>query len=135
MGLMQEFKEFALKGNVVDLAVGLIIGGGFGKIISSLVEDVIMPPVGLLTGGVNFTDLKLVLNSAALGATGDLAKAVTINYGKFIQVSFDFIILAFCVFMLVKVMNKMKRAEAVAAPAAPAPDVVLLTEIRDLLRK
>ena len=136
MGFIQEFKEFALKGNVVDLAVGVIIGGAFGKIVSSLVEDVIMPPIGLLTGGVNFTDLKLVLNPAQIGAVGSFAKAVTINYGKFIQVSFDFLILALCVFILVKAMNHLKKSEA-AAPTVPVPpsqDVILLGEIRDLLK-
>ncbi len=138
MGWVKEFKEFAMRGNVVDLAVGIIIGGAFGKIVSSLVADVIMPPIGFLIGGVKFTDLKLSLNPGALDPTGTIkADPVTINYGNFLQVTFDFIIIAFAIFMLVKLMNNMKKKEA-AAPAAPPPppaDVVLLTEIRDLLKK
>jgi large conductance mechanosensitive channel len=131
MGMVKEFKEFAVKGNMIDMAVGIIIGGAFGKIISSLVADVIMPPLGLLIGGVNFTALKLTLRPAV----GDQA-AVTLNYGNFIQVAFDFLIVAWAVFMMVKAINKMKRKEAVApaAPPAPSKEVVLLTEIRDLLK-
>lgn len=128
MGIISEFKEFAMKGNVVDLAVGIIIGGAFGKIVSSVVADVIMPPIGLLLGGVNFTDLKLVLKDAA-----DKAPAVTLNYGNFIQSVVDFVIVAFAIFMLVKLMNKLKRSEP-AAPATPPAQEVLLTEIRDLLK-
>ncbi|MFO1418130.1 MAG: large-conductance mechanosensitive channel protein MscL [Methylotetracoccus sp.] len=128
MRIISEFKEFAMKGNVVDLAVGIIIGGAFGKIVSSVVADVIMPPIGLLLGGVNFTDLKLVLKDAA-----DKAPAVTLNYGNFIQSVVDFVIVAFAIFMLVKLMNKLKRSEP-AAPAAPPAQEVLLTEIRDLLK-
>jgi len=138
MGFAKEFKEFAMKGNVVDLAVGIIIGGAFGKIISSLVADVIMPPIGYLIGGVKFTDLKIELNPGLLDPTGVLkADPVTINIGNFLQVTFDFIIIALAIFMLVKVMNSIKKKE-VAAPSEPpaAPqDVVLLTEIRDLLKK
>jgi len=129
MGMMQEFKEFAMRGNVVDLAIGVVIGGAFGKIVSSVVADVIMPPIGLLTGGVNFTDLKLVLKEGA----GDVPP-VTLNYGSFIQTCFDFIIIAFAIFMLVKAMNSMKKAEAAAAPPPPPAQEVLLTEIRDLLK-
>lgn len=138
MGWVKEFKDFAMKGNVVDLAVGIIIGGAFGKIVSSLVADVIMPPIGYLIGGVKFTDLKFVMNPGALDPTGTIkSDPVTVNYGNFLQVSFDFIIIAFAIFMIVKVMNSMKKKEA-AAPAEPPPppaDVVLLTEIRDLLKK
>ncbi len=131
MGMVKEFKEFAVKGNMIDMAVGIIIGGAFGKIISSLVADVIMPPLGLLIGGVNFTALKVTLRAAA----GDRA-AVTLNYGSFIQVAFDFLIVAWAVFMMVKAINRLKRKEATAPPAPPAPSKqeVLLTEIRDLLK-
>ncbi|MDH4038502.1 MAG: large-conductance mechanosensitive channel protein MscL [Candidatus Krumholzibacteria bacterium] len=129
--MVKEFKEFAVKGNMLDMAVGIIIGGAFGKIISSLVNDVIMPPLGLLIGGVNFTALKLTLKPAA----GDTA-AVTLNYGNFFQTAVDFAIVAFAIFMVIKAMNSMKRKEeaAPAAPPAPSKEVVLLTEIRDLLK-
>ncbi|MBU3949503.1 MAG: large-conductance mechanosensitive channel protein MscL [Proteobacteria bacterium] len=130
--MMNEFKTFAMKGNVVDMAVGIIIGGAFGKIISSVVADVIMPPIGLLLGNVNFSDLAITLKAAV----GDVA-AVTINYGKFVQTVVDFVIIAFAIFMLVKGMNSMKKKEE-AAPAAPPPpskEETLLTEIRDLLKK
>ncbi|HQG56433.1 MAG TPA: large-conductance mechanosensitive channel protein MscL, partial [Bacteroidales bacterium] len=125
---------FAMKGNVVDMAVGIIIGAAFGKIVSSLVSDIIMPPLGLLIGGVNFTDLKLVMKAASDGNP-----AVTWNYGNFLQVCFDFLIVAFAVFMLIKAINTLrKKSEAPAAPAAPPEppaEVKLLTEIRDLLKK
>jgi large conductance mechanosensitive channel len=129
--MIKEFKSFAVKGNMLDMAVGIIIGGAFGKIISSLVADVIMPPIGLLLGGVNFTALKLTLKAAE----GDTA-AVTLNYGTFIQTAVDFTIIAFSIFIVVKAMNSMKRKEeaAPAAPPAPTRDQVLLTEIRDLLK-
>lgn len=135
MKLVDEFKTFALKGNVVDMAVGIIIGGAFGKIVSSLVSDVIMPPIGLLVGGVNFTELSIVMKEAV----GDVP-AVTLNYGNFIQVVFDFLIVAFAIFMMVKGMNSLKKREddkAAAPPAPPAPskEELLLTEIRDLLKK
>ena len=131
MGFTKEFKEFALKGNVVDLAVGVIIGGAFGKIVASMVEDIIMPVVGMFVGGVNFTGLKLTLREAAEGVT-----AVTLNYGKFLQIVFDFSIMAFVIFLMVKAMNAVKRRDEAAAPPAPTPaDVQLLTEIRDLLKK
>ncbi|MDH4379932.1 MAG: large-conductance mechanosensitive channel protein MscL [Vampirovibrionales bacterium] len=126
MSFVDEFKEFALKGNVMDLAVGVIIGGAFGKIVTSLVDNVIMPPVGLLMGGVDFTGLVIPLNGT-----------VSIKYGNFIQSSVDFIILAFCIFMMVKAMNSLKKAPpAPEAPAAPAPPTAeeLLTEIRDALK-
>ena len=141
MGFLKEFKAFALKGNVVDMAVGVIIGGAFGKIVSSLVNDIIMPPIGLLVGGVDFTDLKLTIKNQVLDAAGAVVTpAVTWNYGAFIQQVVDFTILALCVFVMVKVMNKlMKKEEAKPAAPAPAPapskEEVLLTEIRDLLKE
>jgi large conductance mechanosensitive channel len=131
--MLDEFKAFAMKGNVLDMAVGIIIGGAFGKIISSVVGDIIMPPIGLLLGGVNFTDLKIVLKAAT-----ETAPAVTMNYGNFIQVTIDFLIIAFVIFMLIKAMNAAKKKEAAAPPAAPpAPskEELLLGEIRDLLKK
>jgi large conductance mechanosensitive channel len=136
--MLNEFKAFAMRGNVVDLAVGIIIGGAFGKIVSSIVADIIMPPIGLMMGGVNFTDLKLQLKGPELdAATQSMKPAVTINYGQFLQVTVDFIIVAFAIFMLVKGMNALKKKEAAAPAAPPAPPVeqVLLTEIRDLLKK
>ena len=140
MGFLKEFKAFALKGNVMDMAVGDIIGGAFGKIVTSLVNDVIMPPIGLVVGGVDFTDLKLVIKKAVIEGGAEIAPAVTWNYGAFIQQVVDFTILAFCVFMMVKIMNKlMKKEEAKPAPApappAPSKEEVLLTEIRDLLKE
>ena len=136
MKLVDEFKSFAMKGNVVDLAIGIIIGAAFGKIVSSMVSDIIMPPLGLLIGGVNFTDLKLVLK-AAVDATHP---AVTWNYGNFLQVTFDFLIVAFAVFLVIKAIVAAKRKEEAAPAAPPAPPVptkeqILLTEIRDLLKK
>jgi len=132
MKLLDEFKAFAMRGNVIDLAVGIIIGIAFGKIVSSIVNDIIMPPIGLLLGGVNFTDLKVVMKAAT-----DAAPAVTWNYGNFLQVTFDFLIVVFAVFMLIKGINAMKKKEeaAPAAPPAPTKDQTLLTEIRDLLKK
>jgi large conductance mechanosensitive channel len=138
MGWVKEFKEFAMKGNVLDLAIGIIIGGAFGKIVSSLVADVIMPPIGFLVGGVKFTELKIKLNPGQLDPAGTLKMdPVTINYGNFLQVTFDFIIIAFAIFMLVKGINAMKKKEAAAPSEPPAQpvDVVLLTEIRDLLKQ
>jgi large conductance mechanosensitive channel len=131
MSIVSEFKAFAVKGNVIDMAVGIIIGVAFGKIVSSFVGDVIMPPIGLLIGGVDFTDLALTLKAAE----GDLP-AVTLSYGKFIQTLLDFLILAFAIFMAVKVINRLKREEAVAPslPPTPSPEETLLTEIRDLLK-
>ena len=133
MSIIKEFKEFAVKGNVVDMAVGIIIGAAFGKIVTSVVGDVIMPPIGLLIGGVDFSDLAVVLKEA----TAD-TPAVTIAYGKFIQTILDFTIVAFAIFMVVKGINRLKRKEEAAPtpPANPAPskEELLLTEIRDLLR-
>ena len=145
MKLLNEFKEFAMRGNVVDMAVGVIIGGAFGKIVSSFVADIIMPPIGLLVGGVNFTDLKWEMKAAAPAVTDEAGnviteatEAVTLNYGNFLQVTFDFIIVAFCIFMFIKLLSNMKKKEepAPAAPAEPEPtkEEVLLTEIRDLLK-
>ena len=136
MGMMAEFKEFAMKGNVVDLAVGVIIGAAFGKIVSSLVDDVLMPMIGMLMGGVNFGDLAITLQDAVLGPDGkETAAAVLIKYGAFIQTVVDFLIVAFVIFLVIKAMNKMKKAEPAAAPAAPAEDVLLLREIRDSLKR
>jgi large conductance mechanosensitive channel len=136
MSFIQDFKAFALKGNVVDMAVGVIIGGAFGKIVTSVVNNVIMPPIGVLTGGVDFTDLKLVIKEAE----GE-AEAVTLNYGQFIQDVVDFLIIAFCIFLMVKGISALtrKKEEEKAAEPAPAPEPSaeekLLTEIRDLLKK
>ncbi len=132
MSFVQEFKSFAMKGNVVDMAVGIIIGAAFGKIVSSFVGDVVMPPLGLLIGGVDFSDLAVVLKPAQ----GD-APAVILAYGKFIQTVFDFLIVAFAIFMAVKMMNKLRHHEEVkpAAPPAPTKEEVLLTEIRDILKE
>jgi large conductance mechanosensitive channel len=132
MKMMAEFKAFAMRGNVIDMAVGIVIGGAFGKIVSSFVADVIMPPIGLLMGRVNFTDLAITLQKA----NGTVA-AVTLNYGKFIQTLLDFTIVAFAIFMVVKGMNSLKKKEEAAppAPAAPSKEEVLLSEIRDILQQ
>ena len=138
MGMLQEFKEFAMKGNVVDLAVGVVIGAAFGKIVSALVEGVIIPIVGMAMGGVNFADLAVVLKDAVIGPDGkEVAAAVAIKYGAFLQTLLDFVIIAFVLFLVIKAMNRMKRAEAAAppAPAEPAEDVLLLREIRDALKR
>ncbi|BCL62325.1 large-conductance mechanosensitive channel [Desulfomarina profundi] len=129
MGMMQEFKEFAVKGNVVDMAVGIIIGGAFGKIVSSFVKDVIMPPIGMILGGVDFSNLAITLKEAA-GET----PAVLLSYGKFIQSVVDFTIIAFAIFIAVKAINNMKKKEE-AKPADPPKQEVLLEEIRDLLKE
>ena len=131
MGILQEFKEFAVKGNAVDMAVGIIVGAAFGKIISSLVADVVMPPIGMLIGGVDFSNLAVTLKEAAEGAP-----AVTLKYGAFIQTMVDFTIIAFAIFMIVKLINSLKKKQEEAPPAAPEPtkEELLLTEIRDLLK-
>jgi large conductance mechanosensitive channel len=139
MGILSEFKQFAMRGNVVDLAVGVIIGGAFGKIVSSFVSDVLMPPIGVLLGGTDFTSLKIILKAKVMEADKVISPAVTINYGNFIQVTIDFIIIAFSIFMMIKLMNSLNKKE-VPAPAAPAPsepsnEEKLLMEIRDLLKK
>jgi large conductance mechanosensitive channel len=134
MAIGKEFKEFAMRGNVVDLAVGVIIGAAFGKIVASLVNDIIMPPIGYLTGGIDFKNLKIVIKE------GDPLKKiadVSINYGNFINTAIEFLIIAFCIFMIVKAINSMKKPEEPAPAADPVPtkEEVLLTEIRDLLAK
>lgn len=138
MKLLEEFKAFALKGNVVDMAVGIIIGGAFGKIVSSLVSDIIMPPIGLLVGGMNFSKLHLVLKHAYTDeTTGKVIDAVTINYGNFLQTTIDFLVIAFSIFMAIKFMNKLrtkKEIETVTAPPVPTKEETLLTEIRDILK-
>nr|WP_298135936.1 large-conductance mechanosensitive channel protein MscL [uncultured Pseudomonas sp.] len=131
MSILSEFKAFAVKGNVVDMAVGIIIGAAFGKIVSSFVGDIVMPPLGVLIGGVDFSDLAIVLRAAT-----EEAPAVTLSYGKFIQTVVDFLIVAFAIFVGVKALNRLKREEAAAPslPPAPSPEEVLLSEIRDLLK-
>ena len=137
MGLIKDFKEFAMRGNELDMAVGIVIGGAFGKIVSSFVEDILMPPIGVLMGGVNFSDLKIVFKQAVMDGENVVTPEVALRYGNFIQVIFDFLIIAFAIFMLIKAVNKFnkKKEEAPAAPEAPPADVQLLTEIRDLLQK
>ena len=143
MGFIKEFQEFAVKGNVMDMAVGVIIGGAFGKIVASLVNDIIMPPLGLITGD-GFTDLKLVLKPATAAVTDASGNIVTpevaevaLNYGNFIQNTVDFIIIAFVIFLLIKGMNSLRKKEepAPAAPAEDPADIALLKEIRDELKK
>ena len=134
MSMMSEFKDFAMRGNVVDMAVGIIIGGAFGKIVSSFVNDVLMPPIGVAICGVDFSKLSMTIQEAA----GEAA-AVTVNYGQFIQTILDFVIIAFAIFMAIKAMNSMKKKEEEAPaapeePAKPSNEEVLLTEIRDALR-
>jgi large conductance mechanosensitive channel protein len=143
-GFFGEFKEFLSRGNVVDMAVGIIIGGAFGKIVTSLVSDIIMPPIGLLVGGVNFTDWNVVLKEAVMENGEVITPALTLNYGNFIQVLFDFLIIALSIFFVIRGINKMKdltskkKAEEEAAAPAPEPEPtkeeILLTEIRDLLK-
>ena len=132
MGFASEFKAFAVRGNVVDLAVGVIIGGAFDKIVASFVADVVMPPIGLAIGGADFSKLQMVLKASA-----DPAQVVAIRYGLFLQATIDFIIIALVIFVMVKMINGMRKQEeaAPAAPAPPDPQLVLLTEIRDLLRE
>lgn len=142
MAFFEEFKEFVSRGNVLDMAVGVVIGGAFGKIVSSVVNDIIMPPIGLLLGGVDFTDLKVVLQSEQVNELGEVIQPlVTLNYGSFIQTVVDFLIIAFAIFTMVKGINQLKRAveeekpKEPEKPAAKPDDVVLLEEIRDLLKK
>jgi large conductance mechanosensitive channel len=137
MGMLQEFKEFAIRGNVIDLAVGVIIGGAFGKIVSSFVNDIVMPPIGLMLGDVNFKELAYVLKEETLTETGEVATAaVAINYGMFAQNMLDFTIIAFVIFMAIKAINSLKKKEVEVPAAAPEPvkSEVLLEEIRDLLK-
>lgn len=133
MSIVKEFKQFAMRGNVVDLAVAVIIGGAFGKIVASFVSDVLMPPIGMLLGGVEFTDLVIVLREAR----GEEIPAVTVTYGVFLQNVVDFVIIAFVIFMMVRTINNMKRKEEAKPelPPEPSKEEVLLTEIRDLLKK
>lgn len=136
MSMLQEFKAFAMRGNVVDMAVGIIIGGAFGRIVTSLVNDIIMPPIGMMIGGVDFTQLKIVLKKASVNAAGFEIPAVAINYGIFINSIINFLIVAFAIFMVIKGINSMKKKEEAAPAATPAPSAEekLLIEIRDVLR-
>ncbi|MGJ1431970.1 large-conductance mechanosensitive channel protein MscL [Sphingobacterium spiritivorum] len=133
MGFIKEFKEFAMRGSVVDLAVGVVIGGAFGKIVTSLVDDIIMPPIGFVTGGIDFSDMKYVLTA---GDEANKIKEVAINYGNFINIVIQFLIVAFCIFLVIKGLNSLKRKDEPAPAAAPAPtkEETLLTEIRDILK-
>lgn len=140
MKIITEFKEFAMKGNVLDMAIGIILGGAFGKIVSSLVTDVLMPPLGLLIGGVDFSDLRITLKHEVLNAAGAIiSPAVSINYGKFVQSAIDFTLVALAIFILIKGINRLRRKSAepaeAAAPPVPTNQEVLLTEIRDILSK
>lgn len=138
MSFIQEFKEFATRGNVMELAVGIIIGGAFGKIVSSLVADIIMPPLGLIVGGIKFTDLKLWLKEAVVDSSGKVIQdAVTMNVGSFIQTVFDFLVIAGAIFLIMKVMNTLNRTKQKEPPSPPVPsaEVLLLSEIRDLLKE
>lgn len=139
MGFLKEFKEFAVRGNVIDMAVGIIIGGAFGKIVSSFVSDIIMPPLGWLIGGVDFSKLHFVVKHATIDAAGTEIPAITINYGVFINTLIDFAIIAFAIFLMIKAINSLKKKEeatvAPAEPPAPTKEEQLLTEIRDLLKK
>jgi large conductance mechanosensitive channel len=129
MPMLQEFKKFAVKGNVMDMAIGVIIGGAFGKIVSSLVTDIIMPPIGFLTGGVDFSKLALTIKQAT-----EAAPAITINYGMFINTIIDFLIISFSIFLVIQQLNKLKKKEE-SKPSAPPEEVLLLREIRDTLKK
>lgn len=140
MSLLKEFKEFAMRGNVIDMAVGVIVGGAFGKIVTSLVNDIIMPGVGVITGGANFSEFKYVLQPEQVdGVTKEvITPEVAITWGAFVQTVVDFLIMAFCIFLAIKVMNKLmrkKKVEEEPAPAEPTKEEVLLTEIRDLLKQ
>ena len=139
MSIGKEFKEFAMRGNVVDMAVGIIIGAAFGKIITSFVTDVLMPPLGMIIGGTDFTSFKIKLSEPVISGGKVVAEGASLNYGKFIQVTVDFLIIAFAIFVMIKMMNRfMKKNEVPAAPSAPpepSKEELLLTEIRDLLKK
>lgn len=141
MSFFKEFKEFAMKGNVVDMAVGVVIGAAFGKIVSSLVDDIIMPLVGVATGGINFTDYKWVIQKAMVDGQEVLKPEVTMNWGAWVQTIVDFLIVAFCIFVMIKFINNLRKrsakeeeAAAAPAPAEPSKEEILLTEIRDLLK-
>ena len=136
MAILKELKAFMMRGNVVDMAVGVIVGGAFGQIVNSLVNDVIMPPIGVLLNGVNFTDLKVILKEASVDAAGTAIPAVSLNYGNFIQMIINFIIISTAIFFVIKGMNKLQtKKEEPAAPPAPSKEEVLLAEIRDLLKE
>jgi large conductance mechanosensitive channel len=136
MGFLADFKKFAMRGNVVDMAVGVVIGGAFGKIVSSLVSDIVMPPIGMLIGGADFADLKITLQEETTNAAGTVIPAVTINYGSFINVVIDFVIIALAIFLVIKAMVRLQKKEEAkpAAPPEPSAEVKLLTEIRDSLK-
>lgn len=134
MGILSEFRDFAMRGNVVDLAVGVIIGGAFGKIVSAMVDKVMMPVIGLITGGVDFSKKVIVLKSAEVVDGKELAPAVLLGYGEFVNALIQFTIIAACLFLVIKVMNRLKKAEAPAAPAEPPAQEVLLREIRDAIK-
>jgi large conductance mechanosensitive channel len=135
--MLKEFKEFVIKGNVIDLAVAVIIGGAFGKIVASFVNDIVMPPIGMLLGGVDFKELNIILKDATVDELGEAVAAVTINYGMFIQNVIDFTIIAFVIFLAIQAINKIKKKEeeAPAPPSVPTTSEKLLEEIRDLLKK
>jgi large conductance mechanosensitive channel len=133
MGMLQEFKTFAMKGNVVDMAVGVVIGGAFGKIVTSLVNDIIMPMVGMVTGGADFSELYCTIQKAS-GEGENAVPAITVNYGQFVNSAIDFLIIAMAIFLAVKAVNSLKKKEE-TAPKAPAEEIVLLREIRDALGK
>ena len=137
--LVQELKDFLMRGNVMDMAVGIIMGGAFGKIVSSFVSDILMPPIAAIMGSTNFTDMKFVIKDAVTGANGTITTpAITWNYGSFIQAVIDFLIIGISIFFVIKAMNKLshaKKEEAPAAPPAPTKEEILLTEIRDLLKE
>ena len=137
MGFVKEFKAFAMRGNVMDMAVGVVIGAAFGKIVSSLVADIFMPIISVITGGINFTHWKFILKDAVIDGGNVVTPEVSLNYGTFIQVMFDFLIIAFSIFLVIKAINKFKKKEEEkpAVPETPPEDIQLLTEIRDLLKK
>jgi large conductance mechanosensitive channel len=137
MGIIKEFRDFAIKGNMLDMAVGIIIGAAFGKVVSSLVNDILMPPLGLLIGGIDFSNFKATLKATGVNDAGEAISAVTLNYGMFIQTLIDFLIVAIAIFLVIKAMNQLKKKEEAkpAEPPAPTKQEVLLGEIRDLLKK
>lgn len=138
MGVLQEFKEFAMRGNLIDMAVGVVMGGAFGKVVSSFIDGMVMPAIGMITGGVDFTQMKFILKQGVdASADGTVAAVpeVAIKYGTFVTDVITFVVVAFVVFMIIKAINKMKKAEAAAPPPPPPAQEVLLTEIRDLLKK